>query len=73
METNGGRQLATLHWDDDMSETSVLTEYESTSARGPVITCGAECYDWYEDNYPANSFRDNIETLTQNILNYLSE
>lgn len=72
MESNGGKQLATLHWDDNMEETSVFTEYEAQDGRGAVITCGAEGYDWYEDNYPKNTYRDNIETITQNILNYLS-
>ena len=71
METNGGKQLADLHWADNMDETSVITEYEKNAERGTVITCGAESYDWYEDNYPSNTFRDNLELLTQNILNYL--
>ena len=73
LENNGGKQLATLHWDDTMGETSIFTEYEATANRGTVITCGAEGYDWYEDNYPANTYRDNIETITRNILNYLTK
>lgn len=73
METNGGKQLATLHWDDKMEETSILTEYEAHDGCGTVITCGAEGYDWYEENYPQNSYRDNIEILTRNILNYISK
>lgn len=70
METNGGIQLATLHWDDKMEETSVFTEYQGLNGRGTVITCGAECYDWYDS---ANTYRDNIETITSNILNYISK
>ncbi len=72
-ETNGGIQLATLHWDDTMEETSVFTEYPSDGTKGTVITCGAECYDWYEDNYPKNTYRDNIETITRNIIYYISK
>ena len=71
METNGGKQLADMHWADNMDETSIITEYEKNDERGTVITCGSEAYDWYEDNYPSNTFRDNLELLTQNILNYL--
>ena len=71
IETTGGKQLADMHWADNMDETSMITEYEANEERGAVITCGAEAYDWYEDNYPSNSFRDNLELLTQNILNYL--
>ncbi len=73
METNGGKQLATLHWDDNMEDTSVITEYPSNGTKGTVITCGAECYDWYEDNYPKNTYRDNIETITRNIIYYISK
>lgn len=73
LENNGGKQLATLHWDDNMVETSVFTEYEAQAGKGAVITCGAEGYDWYEDNYPKNTYRDNIETITRNILNYISK
>lgn len=70
METNGGKQLATLHWDDEMDDTSVFTEYEGTNGKGTVITCGAECYDWYDAN---NTYLDNMETITGNILNYISK
>lgn len=70
MKTNGGKQLATLHWDDEMDDTSVFTEYEGTSERGIVITCGAECYDWYDTN---NTYLDNIEIITSNILNYIAK
>lgn len=72
METTGGKQLADMHWADAMDETSMITEYEANNTRGAVITCGSEAYDWYEDNYPSNTYRDNLEMLTQNILNYLS-
>lgn len=72
--TNGGRQLASLHWDDQMNEVCIMTEYERNAERGAVITMGAECYDWYnEENSPANKYRRNLETLTYNILNYLAE
>lgn len=72
--TNGGKQLASLHWDDNMNEVCIMTEYERNAERGAVITNGAECYDWYnEENSPANKYRRNLETLTYNILNYLAE
>lgn len=70
VETNGGKQLATLHWDDTMEETSVFTEYKGQNGKGTVITCGAECYDWYDST---NTYRDNIETITSNILNYIAK
>lgn len=70
MEANGGKQLATLHWDDRMEETSVFTEYEGKNGKGTVITCGAECYDWHD---ATNTYRDNMETITSNILNYISK
>lgn len=73
LANNGGKQLATLHWDDSMGEASIFTEYAAQEGKGAVITCGAEGYDWYEDNYPKNTYRDNIETITRNILNYISK
>ncbi|WP_163222290.1 DUF4960 domain-containing protein [Bacteroides sp. 214] len=70
----GGKQLATVHWDDDMNQRCVITEYEATDNRGAVITTGTEAYDWYhEDNSPENKYHDNIEKLTYNILNYLTK
>lgn len=72
--TNGGKQLASLHWDDNMDQVSILTEYPGTDGKGTVITNGAECYDWYQEgDSPENKFRKNVETLTYNILNYLAD
>lgn len=69
----GGVQLASFHWDDSMNRRSLITEYPATDNRGAVITTGAEMYDWYQEGGTANTFRDNLEKLTYNILNYLSE
>ena len=69
----GGIHLAAFHWDDFMNKRGLITEYPATENRGPVITTGAEMYDWYQEGGSANTFRDNLEKLTYNILNYLSE
>lgn len=68
----GAKQLASFHWDDQMNERCLITEYPATDERGPVITTGAEMYDWYQEGGSPNTFRDNLEKLTYNILNYLS-
>ncbi|NDV65426.1 DUF4960 domain-containing protein [Bacteroides sp. 224] len=69
----GGVHLAAFHWDDFMNKRGLITEYPATDNRGPVITTGAEMYDWHQEGGSANTFRDNLEKLTYNILNYLSE
>lgn len=71
--TNGGRQLATLHWDDAMNQVSILTEYPGENGKGTVITNGAECYLFAPENNTINKYQKNVETLTYNIINYLSE
>ena len=71
---NGGKQLASFYWDDAMNQRSIITEYERQNGNGATITIAVESYDWYnEDGSPANSYLDNLETLTGNILNYLAK
>ncbi len=71
---NGGKQLASFYWDDAMNQRSIITEYERQNGNGATITIAVESYDWYnEDGSPVNSYHDNLETLTGNILNYLAK
>lgn len=73
-DENGSKQLASFYWDDAMNQRSIITEYERNGSKGGVITIAVESYDWYhENNSPANPYRDNLERLTENILNYLAE
>lgn len=44
-----------------------LTGYRS----GRVITIGTPAYEWYDRNNAANPYRDNMLTLTKNVINYL--
>ena len=71
---NGGQQLASRPQDANMDVNSTITLYEYTDARGRVITIAHESFDWYnEEGSPINSYRDNLETLTYNIINFISK
>lgn len=73
-EKNGGFQLATRIEDEAMNMNATIAEYNYTDGRGKVITIAHESYDWYnEDNSIENEYKDNLSTLTNNILNYLSK
>lgn len=70
----GGINLASFHWDDNLTERSVMFEYPSNAGSGKTICIGAEGYDWYnEDNSHVNTYATNIQILTSNIIGYLSE
>ena len=70
---NGATNLASFHWNTDMNRAAIF-EYSKQGNSGRTICVGIECYDWFnEDNSPSNTYFNNIETLTSNILNYLSQ
>lgn len=69
----GAINLASFHWDNDLSQRSVLFEYPKSGTTGTTICIGNEAYDWYnEDGSIANVYKGNLETLTNNILNYIT-
>lgn len=71
---NGAKSLASFYWDDNLAERSVLFEYPTDGTKGKVICIGCEGYDWYnEDGSIPNAYKANIETLTSNILDYLTK
>lgn len=70
---NGAVNLASFHWNVDMNRSGIF-EYPKSGTSGRAICIGLESYDWYnEDNSPENTYVGNIELLTSNILEYLSE
>lgn len=72
-EETGAVNLASFHWDDNLTERSVLFEYPKSGTTGRTVCIGMEGYDWYnEDGSIQNVYRSNLETLTSNILNYIS-
>lgn len=72
-QETGAVNLASFHWDDNLTERSVLFEYPREGTKGRAVCIGTESYDWYnEDGSIANVYKNNIETLTSNILNYIA-
>lgn len=69
---SGAINLASFHWNEDMNRAGIF-EYPKEGTTGKTICIGLESYDWFnEDNSPANTYSKNIEILTTNILEYLS-
>lgn len=69
----GAVNLASFHWDNNLTERSVLFEYPKSGTTGCTVCIGNEGYDWYnEDGSITNIYKGNIETLTNNILNYIA-
>lgn len=75
-EQTGGINLASEAWDDNLDGRVAIAEFpNSNQGNAVVIAFGA--YDWYNENdaqgtpSQANSFLSNIQTLTQNTIEYL--
>jgi hypothetical protein len=69
---NGAINLASFHWDDNMTGRSVMFEYAKNGTSGGTICIGVEAYDWYnEDGSIPNTYKSNLELMTSNIINYL--
>lgn len=71
---SGGKALASGH-DFDPNRV-VIAEFEPREvlagfASGRVITIGTPGFEWNVNNGAVNSFRDNMERLTKNSINYL--
>lgn len=71
----GGTNLASEAWDDALNGSVTIAEWGDADKNVVVISMGA--YDWYNEPdsngnpSQANAFITNIQTLTQNSLNYL--
>jgi len=54
----------------------VLWEYPAHDGKGGIVCIGSGCYDWYSYTYEAGyneKFHKNVETMTKNIINYLTK
>lgn len=72
----GGIPLASFNWDDNCDERVNIAEFPGVKGgKGNAICIGAPSYDWYSEGNQAseNSYRYNIEKLTLNAFNYLTE
>lgn len=67
---SGGVGLASFHWNDGNNERAVIFEYPKIGKKGGVVCIGSEAYDWAVEG--TNTNQHNIEKLTSNILEYLS-
>ncbi|NDV96868.1 DUF4960 domain-containing protein [Dysgonomonas sp. 521] len=67
---SGGVCLGSFHWDDSGKERAVIFEYPKEGTSGATVCIGSEAYDWSVDG--TNTLQGNLEQLTTNILNYLS-
>ena len=72
----GGVPLASFNWDDDCNEKVAISVFEGIpEGKGTAVCVGAPSYDWYyeQEAVSANAYYSNIEKLTLNIFDYLSE
>ncbi len=67
---SSGVCLGSFHWDDSGKKRAVIFEYPNDGTHGGAVCIGSEAYDWATDGN--NTLRGNVEQLTTNILNYLS-
>ncbi len=68
---SGATNLANFQWADNLTSRAVMWEYPSTEGSGATICIGTESYDWYVED-GTNSYSSNMEKLTSNILDYIS-
>lgn len=72
----GGTNLASESWDDALNGRVTIAEW-GTAGDANVVVISMGAYDWYNEPdangnpSQANAFITNIQTLTQNSLNYL--
>lgn len=66
----GGVCLGSFHWDDSGKKRGVIFEYPKDGTGGATVCIGSEAYDWAVEG--TNTLQGNLEQLTTNILNYLS-
>lgn len=72
----GGNPLASFNWDDNCDQRVNIAEFPGVNGgKGTAICIGAPSYDWYSEGNEAseNSYRYNIEKLTLNAFEYLTE
>lgn len=68
---SGAKRLASFYT-DNAKNTAAIFEYPRVAGSGRTICIGTEGYDWYNENKaPINSYKTNIEILTENALEYL--
>lgn len=75
----GGIDLASTEWDEDHVNHVTIAEFPRKAGSGPVISIGAGAYDWHVDANPENgspgnpnAFKPNVERLTRNSIQYLT-
>ena len=69
---SGAINLGSFQWADNLTSRAVIWEYPAIDGSGAAICIGTESYDWtIEDG--TNSYSSNMEKLSLNILDYLSE
>ncbi len=72
VQLTGGTTLGSLDWDSDCSRRVAVSEF--TDAGGGITICiGGGSYDWYSEEETINNYKDNIEKLSKNIIEYLAE
>lgn len=64
-----GVDLASTEWDKDHNILVLLAEFPGTETQGKVVAFSAGAYDWFSVD-GENTFMDNVEKITQNILLY---
>lgn len=75
----GGINLASMEWDEDHVNHVTIAEFPRKSNAGATIVIGVGAYDWHVEANPENGnpgnpnlFKPNVERLTRNSINYLS-
>ena len=72
----GGTPLASFNWDNDCNEKVAISVFDGVDGgKGTAVLVGAPSYDWYyeQEDVSANEYYSNIEQLTRNVFDYLSE
>lgn len=66
-----GIDLASVEWDLNREILVVMAEFPGEASQGKTIGFSAGAYDWYSER-GENTYMDNIEQVTENILIYLA-
>ncbi|MDE5418098.1 DUF4960 domain-containing protein [Labilibaculum sp. DW002] len=66
-----GISLASTEWDFDRTVLVLMAEFPGTPQQGTVIAFSAGAYDWKSVD-GENTFMDNVQRVTQNILTYVA-
>lgn len=76
----GGIDLASSDGEETRNSTVGIAEFPASETNGATIVIAMGAYDWFNEPAPEgqpagveNQYKSNIETLTRNAINYLSE